>query len=832
MNKGKKQRVELSAHTNMSALDGVSSVRDYINAAVKEKMPAIAITDICSVRALCSAYRYKRQHKEIKLIYGMEGYLAEGDGVQENTEQSIKILVHNKLGLKNLYKLVSIANARKNGGRPCLTKQEIEDHREGLLVGSGCDKGEIYHAIRDKKLRDKLLEIAGFYDYLEIAPIENFRYYIESGYAKDEQELIEINRAIVELGDRLHKLVTATGEPRCVYDDDAECRAVIMHQKGCKGYAKLPNLRLRDTDEMLNEFSYLGEEKAYEVVVENTNHIAEMTEDTFVPVPEEMLYPSIENANERIRMLAYMGAVGIYGNTLPDFVQKQLDWEIDKIIEHGFSSAYLIAEEAIKISKRAGYSVGSRDSIASSLVAFFLGITDVNPLAPHYLCPHCHYTELHPEERCGIDMKDKVCPVCNEVLSKDGFDIPIESFMGLYGQRMPYFDFNIAPETKEEVIYRLKRLLGEDHVVRAGYCETVSYREAQEAISSYCGEKNIKYSDERMNRLNEVITDICLSQREHPWNLLIVPQGKDIYDYTPLEYSHKGVAFTHFDYHRIHDALFSINLFKHDTPSLLHSLEKHTGLDLKDIKMNDKDTMEMIRTGKACGVPCFDEPFIKLLIKKIGVCCFDDLARMVALSHGTNVWYQNAEYIIEDEIAGLSDIICYREDVMQYLLTKGYERKKAFGISVNVRKGRGLYDEEIAEMLKNQVPKWYIDSCQMVKYAYPKAHCVDYVKQAYKIAYYKAHYPLEFYCTYFNMYLEFFDVKFLAKSIRELKGLLNELTEGIESDLEREERIDIDIIRLLIDMHKNGYRFVTDEITDGELLKFEIKDKLLKPIFK
>ena len=831
MNKSEKQRIELSVHTNMSTLDGVSSAGEYIDAAAKEKMPAIAITDICSVRAFHEAYRYAKKYEEIKLIYGMEGYLAEDDDVQGNITKSIKILVQNKLGLRNLYKLISISNARKKSEYPNLTKQEIEEYREGLLIGSGCDKGAIYHAIRDKKSQDELLEIASFYDYLEIAPIENFRYYIESGYAKNEQELIAINRSIAELGDKLNKLVIATGEPRYVYDDDAECRAIIMHQKGCKSHTKLPNLRLRDTEEMLDEFSYLGEEKAYEVVVENTNHIAEMIDKTFAPHHEGMSYPFIKNANERIAKLAYQGAIKIYGNTLPDFVKEQLDWEIDKITKNGFSSAYLIVQEAIETSRRSGYIVGSRGSLAASLVAFLLGITEVNPLPPHYVCPHCHYTELHQEARCGIDMKDKACPVCNGKLFKDGFDIPIESFMGIYGDVPPDLELNVAPEIKEGVIERLKSLLGEDRVVKAGYSETVPYRDAYDAIQSYCREQNIKYSDERINIMREKITGIGMSQGEHPGKLLIIPRDKDVYDYTPLEYSHKGVALTHFDFHRIHDDLFCISLLKHDTPSLLHSLEKHTGLNLKNIRMDDKDTMEMIRTGKAFEVPEFGKPFIKRMIRSIDVGCFEDLFRIQAMSHGTGVWEHNAEYIIEDNIAGLADVICYREDAMRYLLTKGYDSKKAFQISERTRKGRGLQEEEIAEMRKNQVPEWYIDSCQMIKYAYPKAHCVDYVGQVYKIAYYKAHYPLEFYCAWFNMYIDFFEIGFLGKSIQELENLLNELQGNMDPDF-IEERIDIDIIRLLIDMHKNGYRFATDEITTGELLEFEIKDKKLKPVIK
>jgi len=742
------------------------------------------------------------------------------------------ILVKNKYGLKNLYKLVSLSHTKYFHKVPRVPKSKLERYRDGLLIGSGCECGELYSAVTKGKTFDECCEIARFYDYIEIVPIENFKYFIEQGYADTEDDLKSINEFIIKVADHVSRPAVAVGDVHFLYSDDGECRKILMHNKGYSDYDNQPELILKSAEEMFENFSYLEPDKSYEIVVENSNYLAEEIDNTFEPFPMEMSYPKMDDSDERITMWSYIGARRKYGEHIPPFVEERLNWELEKIKENGYADLYLIAAELVKPSKRKGYVVGNRGCIASSLVAYFLEITEINPVAPHYYCEKCSHYEIKDNVFCGCDLEDKACSKCGEMLTKDGFNIPAETFMGADGEKEPDIDFNFAPEIRDEIENKLKELFGEKNIVRAGTISYISEKVASRFVQEYCNEKGIVYSDARKAEYIRKLQNVKRTTGMHPGGSYIIPQGKEISDYTPIQHPannvNMDVVTTHFDNWNLCDSLFKFDILTHDTPSMLRKLEQLTGFNPEAIPLGDKDTMKLFSEGRTNGVPEFYTDFVKQMMKTTGVKSFDDLIRLSGLSHGTGTWLETGEYDIKQDEVDLSDLISTRDDIMIYLQRNGYNRKEAFKISERVRKGKGLTEEQEEEMYQKGIPEWYIDSCNTVKYLFPRAHAASYVLLAFRVAYYKAHYPLEFYCAYFTLHADEFDADLLINNSFELKNKISEFKRSEESS-KRELTY---VMETCQEMYDAGFSFISDTIKNDSFESFFIEDGKLRPKLK
>ncbi len=827
MDKRVKNRIELGVHTNMSAWDGVNTAEEYVKATFDNFIPAIAITDHASVQAFSEAYNAsKKLNYDVKIIYGIEStYIRENGGRKDR--YNISILAKNKQGLKDLYQLVSDAHTKFFDKCAIMPLEEIEKYRENLIVGSD-GFGELFLAVVNGEPEKKVMEIAFFYDYLKVHPLEYYPNYIENGYIKDEEELKGIVKKIIEVGEKLGKVVVATDDCHYIYSEDGECRKILQYKKGYENYNSQPNLYLRNTEEMLAEFAFLGEEKAYEIVVENTQRIASVVDDTFEPFTQEKEYPQIDDAEAEVCEQAYKSAEKQYGGVLPAFVEERIKWEIEKIKKNGYAGLYFIAAEMTKFAKEKEYVVGNRGGIASSLVVYLLGITEINPLAPHYYCPECGYSELHQEEFCGSDMSDKICPMCGEMLLKDGFNIPAETFMGEDGDKEPDINLNFAPEIREEVQNKLADLIGAEKIVRAGTICTISKAEAEKSIIEYCKENKIKYSPEKINKMADKISNIKRTTGMHPGTVFIIPDGKDVTDYTPVQYpaNNKECGFitTHFDAFSLNKSLRKVNILAHETPSLLYRLEKLTGVNSATIPLNDEKTIKLFNTGKTCGIPEFNTVLARSIIRKTGVKSFDDLIRISGFIHGTDVWFNNGEDNIDK--AGLSGIISCRDDITLYLERKGFDRKAAFKIAEDVRKGKGITTEVCVEMSDKGIPDWYIDSCNAIKYLFPRAHCASYVLIAYRVAYYKAHYPLEFYCSYFSINADRFDSDLLVNNADVLYQEIERFKNSEESHFNTQK---LDMMEVCQEMYDSGFEFVSDSIKNESFDCFFIEDGKLRP---
>lgn len=739
----------------------------------------------------------------------------------------ITILVENKIGLKNLYRLVSKSHTEHFWKRPVILRSELIKYGEGLLYGSACSEGEIFEAILEGKSDEELDRMSDFYNFLEVQPIENNKYLIETGQVADEEGLRELNKRIVELGARNAKMVVASGDVHFLNTDDGECRKILLHSQGYESYDNQPNMRLKTTEEMLDEFSYLGKDTAKEIVIRTPNIITDLIDDDIEPFPQTNSYPKMNDSEERIKMWSYIGARKKYGEHIPSFVEERLNWELDKIIENGYADLYMIASEMVKPSHRKGYVVGSRGSIASSVVAYFLEITEINPVAPHYYCEKCGYSDLSDDANCGCDLPDKICPECGQELLKDGFNIPVETFMGADGDREPNFDFNVAPEIIDEVSERLRNLFGENSIVRAGTISTLEEETAFRYSEKYACVNKHEYSCERMNEYINRISKVKSYTGMQPYVYFIVPKEKELLDFTPVQ--HLGrFTITHFDYRSLNNGLYKLDLSLCDMPVIIKKLEQLTGVNPEKIPLNDKETMELFSIGKTCGVPEFYSDFIKGILLKTGVHSFDDLIRISGLSRGMDVWIGNGEYDIQEGNIKLSDIISTRDDITLYLEKNGYGRKEAFKIAERVRKGIGLTEEQKEEMYQNEIPEWYIDSCNIVKYLIPRAYAASGALLAYRVAYYKAHYPLEFYCAYFTLHADEFDADLLVNNSLDLKKKIAEYKESQEH-LEREL---VDIMEVCQEMYGAGFNFVSDTIKNDSFESFLIEDGKLRPKLK
>ena len=730
------KRVELHLHTKMSSMDGVSSVSDIVERAAKWGHKAVAITDHGVVQAFPDAYEAGKKNN-IKVIYGMECYfindnpLLKKKNIKTMPSYHAVILVKDQMGLKNLYKIVSESHLEYFYKKPRVPRSLFLNYRQGLMIGTACEAGELYTALIEGKPQDEISKIVKFYDYLEIQPLGNNIFLLENGKVKDKEQLININKEIVRLGEKYDKPVVATCDVHFLDPQDEVFRRILMAGQKYSDADNQAPLYFRTTDEMLKEFDYLGEEKAFEVVVKNTNIIADEIED-IRPIPEDTFSPEIEGAEEELKKLTINIAKEKYGNNLPEIVAERLDKELNSIIKNGFSVMYIIAQKLVSKSLRDGYLVGSRGSVGSSLVANMSGITEVNALPPHYVCTNCKYSEFITDGSigAGVDLLNKDCPECGTKLDKDGFDIPFETFLGFDGDKEPDIDLNFSGEYQAIAHKYVEELFGEKHVFRAGTISTIAEKTAFGFVKKYMEAKERIISNAELNRLVKGCSGVKKTTGQHPGGVMIVPKKNDIFEFCPIQRpaddSGSDVITTHFDYHAISGKLLKLDILGHDDPTMIRMLEDLTGVNAREIPLDDPDTMSIFTSTKALGVtpgeinsevgtfavPEFGTKFVRQMLIDTRPTTFSELVRISGLSHGTDVWLNNAQELVKNGTASLSEVICTRDDIMLYLMHKGIGAKHAFKIMENVRKGKGLTPEDEKVMNDSGVPVWYIESCK------------------------------------------------------------------------------------------------------------------------
>ena len=848
------KRVELHAHTHMSNMDAVVSATELVNTAVRWGWPAIAITDHGVVQAFPEAMKAAKG-KNIKIIYGIEGYLT-GDDYQQRRANHIILLAKNSIGLHNIYRMVSLSHLKyMYKSRPRLPKKIISELREGVIIGSACEAGELIRAIVNGESDEKLLEIASFYDYLEIQPIGNNAFLVRDNEhfpnIQTDDDLIKINLKVAELAKKLNKMLIATCDVHFLNAKDSIYRAILMKGKGFTDAEKQPPLYLRTTEEMLKEFSYLSPEEAYAAVVTNPRKVADMVE-VFKPIPDELYSPMIPGADEQIHDMAYAKARELYGKNLPKVVKDRLELELNSIIGHGFAVLYLIAHKLVKKSLDDGYLVGSRGSVGSSFVATMTNITEVNPLPPHWRCPHCQHSEFIEDGSygCGFDMPDKDCPFCGTPMIKDGHDIPFAVFMGFDGDKVPDIDLNFSGDYQPVAHKYTEELFGKDNVFRAGTIATVADKTAYGYVKKFFDEKGIKKRDAYINSLVNGCTGVKRTTGQHPGGIMVVPRNMDVHHFTPIQHpaddTDTNTITTHFDYHSISSRLVKLDILGHDDPTVIKMLENITHRDPRTIPFDDPATMsifsstdalgvtpeELGATSGTFGIPEFRTPFTRQMLDDTQPKKFSDLVRISGFSHGTNVWLGNAQDLITSKTCSVSDAISCRDDIMMHLIHSGVEPLFAFKTMEKVRKGRGLSEDDIKTMKEGGIPQWYIDSCLKIKYLFPRAHATAYVMMAYRIAFCKVHYPLAFYAAYFSIRAAEFDADIISRGKQAVRDKLDEII-----SLEQQKKLSVKdkgfqvVLELAWEMYLRGFSVEKVDLYKSDASKFILHEKSLLPPF-
>lgn len=834
------ERVELHLHTNMSHMDGINSCEEYIEKAKEYGMAALAITDHSVVQAFPKAQNYLEMitnDSNFKVLYGMEGYYSPNNNIKEGYH--ISILVKNKTGLKNLYKLVSIANLQYFYKRPRILKKVLDENREGLLIGSACDLGELYQAIIKNKTDEELERIASYYDYLEIQPIGNNYERIVEGRIKNEEELQNINLKIVELGTKLNKLVVATSDVHFMDSKDEIYRKILQEGQGYEKADNQPPLYFRTTEEMLKEFKYLGKEKAYEVVITNTNKIADMCEK-IKPLSNEKCYPYIANSEKEIKELTYSKAYKLYGRVLPKEVQARLDKELNSITENNFATLYMIAQKLVKKANEDKYVVGNRGYISSSLVAYLIDITEVNPLQAHYRCNNCKYADFTDYGiENGIDLPNKLCPKCGNKLEKEGMNIPFESLSGINYNKEPDIDLNFAREYQEKAQEYIKTILEDVTTYKAGTIQRLPIEITSTFVKQYFEEKQIPISMEHIINLSQKLTEVKSTTSKQPGGIIVVPKDREIYEFTPIQYKadeKNSDIITHFDYHCIDHNLLKLDILEHGDPTILHMLFELTGIDPTTIPLDDKETMSIFTSTKILdtrsenkigtyGIPEFETKFVRRILEETKPTTLNELIKISGLVHGKGTWQNNASDLIKSGTITLEDTISCSDDIILYLMKQGISIGKSYEIMELISRGvtskRNWFDKwkEYTKLMKRyNVPDWYIKSCERIKYLFPKAHATSYVINEFRIAWYKVHYPSEFYTSYF---------KIRTKYLEELKQILNKgtRTEVIQKMQELKSKTELtDIeeklqkdLQVALEMYNRGIKYrIKEKIKNGE----------------
>ena len=851
-------RVELHLHTKMSEKNALVAVKDIVNRVKEWGHSAVAITDHGVVQAFPEAQAYSLE-KGVKILYGVEGYLI--DTEDQKVPHHIIIFAKNMVGLRNLYKMISISHLNYFDEYPRLPRTVIENHREGILLGTSCKSGELIQAIVNGATDEELQNIASFYDYLEIQPHENYKDFIKEGLLKTEEDLQDINRRIVALGDTLDMIVVATGNVHYMDPKDKLYREIMLTASGVKDPKDKADQHMRTTDEMLEEFAYLGEDVAYQVVVTNTKAIEESI-DNIIPIPNGTYSPKIEGADKALEDMCYAKAKSIYGDPLPKTVQDRLDYELKSIIGNGFGVLYYIAHKLVKKSLDDGYLVGSRGSVGSSFVATMADITEVNPLEPHYVCPECKWSEfyLKGEYAGGFDLPRRNCPDCGTPLIANGHDIPFAIFMGFHGDKVPDIDLNFSGDYQGRAHKYTEELFGRDNVFRAGTIGTIAEKTAIGYAYKYADANDLQKRRGFIEKLSTGFTKVKNTTGQHPGGIMVCPRDMDVHHFTPVQYpankKESGIITTHFDYHSIEGRMTKLDILGHDDPTIIRMLEDMTGIPSTSIPFDDPATLSLFSSTKALGltpaqlqgdkvatlaVPESGTGFVRAMLEDSKPQTFSDLVRISGFSHGTNVWVDNAQMLIKTGTCKLNEAISTRDDIMNFLRNQGVADKVAFSVMENVRKGKGIekrnkegiaqtnYEEQMREA---QVPEWFIASCKKISYLFPRAHAVAYVMMAFRIAWYKINYPLAFYASYFSIRAKAFDLKIMMGSLEEQQQEFKRLKALADKyEASQKEKDLMSALEVSLEMKQRGYSFANVELYKSQARRFMIKDEtsLLPP---
>ncbi len=761
------------------------------------------------------------------------------------------ILAKNYVGLKNLYKLVSLSHLHYFYKKPRILKSLYKKYSEGLIMGSACEQGEIYRAIVAGKDEEEIENIAKDYDYLEIQPLGNNEFMVKNGTVPDMNALKDINRKIVALGEKLNKLVVATCDVHFMDPQDEIYRRILQAGQGYDDADDQAPLYLRTTNEMIEEFEYLGMDKAYEVVVTNTNKVADMCE-RISPISPEKCPPHIPGCEDTIKQIAYDKAHELYGDPLPQIVEERLEKELNSIITNGFSVMYIIAQKLVWKSNEDGYIVGSRGSVGSSFVANMTGITEVNSLPPHYRCPNCKYSDFSDYGfKNGFDLPDKDCPECGHKLAKDGIDIPFETFLGFDGDKEPDIDLNFSGEYQAKAHRYTEEIFGKGTTFKAGTVGTIADKTAFGYVKKYYEERQIPVNSAEIARLSVGCTGVKRTTGQHPGGIIVVPKGREIYEFTPVQHPaddpNSDIITTHFDYHSIDQNLLKLDILGHDDPTMIRMLYDLTGIDPTKVPLDDKETMSIFCSTEALGVtpeqihsevgsfgiPEFGTKFVRGMLVDTKPTTFEELIRISGLSHGTDVWLNNAQDLINNGTITLSEAICTRDDIMLYLIKQGVPAKPAFKIMEVVRKGKALKDaEKWAEykkiMQENNVPEWYIKSCEKIKYMFPKAHAAAYVTNAFRIAWFKVHHPIAYYTAYFTIRADEFDSECMIYGKEKVKNKMKELDlQG--NAISAKDKNMYSILEIVLEMYERGINFLPMDLYKSHATKFKIEDGGIRP---
>lgn len=752
------------------------------------------------------------------------------------------LLCKNKTGLKNLYKLVTESHINHFYRRPRVPKSLLAAHREGLIVGSACEKGELISAILRYASQGELEHIAQFYDYLEVQPDGNNYFLVREGRFRTSEGVRDITRRIVALGEAVGKPVVATCDAHFIEPQHEYFRRILMHGQKFADADSQPPLFFRTTPEMLAEFSYLGEDKAYEIVVKNTRDIAAQTEQIQL-LPDEPAMPKIRDAAEKLEETAHKQARAVYGDPLPEIVSKRLEYELSSIIKHGYGVLYYIASKLVRHSLENGYLVGSRGSVGSSFAATMAGITEVNPLPPHYVCPKCRRSEFDVDMSkyaCGPDLPEKNCPQCGSVYRRDGYDIPFAVFLGINADKVPDIDLNFSGLYQQEAHNFILDFFGKDYVFRAGTISSIKSQTAYGFVRAYLEEKNIIASKAEIERLVKGVSGTKRTTGQHPGGLVILPKDRDIHEFTPLQYPandpKSGSVTTHFNFGSLHDRLIKLDILGHDDPTALRMLFDLTGVDPKEVPLCDADTLLLFSSTASLGIepaqiggceigslgiPEFGTKFVRQILTETRPTTIGELIRICGLSHGTDVWLNNAQDLIKSGTATLREVICTRDDIMNYLVSRGMDATDAFYIMESVRKGKGLKEEWEKSMAAAGVPAWFIESCKKIAYMFPRAHAVAYVIMALRIAYFKVHYPRAFYATYFSVRADSLDAAYLHSG-ETVRARIAQI-ESKGKDASALEQSQLTVFEVALEMIERGIDFLPPDLYLSDAIKCNIE---------
>lgn len=870
-------RVELHLHTKMS-LDGLIDNEEIIRTAAKWKHPAVAITDHGVIQAFPQIQTLAAKYGQ-KVIYGMEGYLI--DEVPEDIDSDrqqyshIILLAKNITGLRNLYRLVTLSHLKYYRKRPLLPRPLLEEFRDGLMYGSACVMGEFFRAVLNGDSDEELIRLAKFYDYLEVQPLGNNEFLLyEDKYAAvtTKKDLQELNKKVIEIGEKAGIPVCATSDAHYLFAEYARDRDILLSNWEKPGKIEShPPVYLRTTEEMLEEFSYLPKEKAEEIVITNTRRVAEQCE-VIEPLAEEWksYNPKIAGADDKLKAMCYEKAVELYGEPLPEIVQDRLDLELTPIINHGYGVLYYIAHKLVKHSNDRGYLVGSRGSVGSSFVATLAGITEVNPLPPHYVCPHCHWNQFFTDGSVGggFDLADKKCPNCGTELNKDGHNIPFAVFLGFDGDKVPDIDLNFSSGDDQAVAHKYtEELFGRDNVFRAGTIAGIQDKTAFGFVKRYAENRGLTFNDIFIEKLSAGVAGVKRTTGQHPAGIMVCPRDMDIHNFTPLQYAANkrwlkdetgekipGTITTHFDYHSISGRMLKLDILGHDDPKVIRMLQDITGIDPLHIPFNDEKTLSLFSSSDALGItseqlkaavgdkgitvgaiglPEFGTPFVRGMLEDTRPKNFSELVRISGFSHGTNVWLNNARDLITSGKVKLEEAISTRDDIMNYLIEHHVKPLTAFKVMENVRKGNGLEkgnSNNRKELEDARVPQWFIDSCLKISYLFPRAHAVAYVMMAFRIAWFKVYEPLAYYAAYFTIRAE---GAFNAAVI--LRGLASQSAELARINSlphpTAVEKGSATVIEAAAEMYLRGLKFLPIDLNKSSASEFLMEDGALRPPF-